>query len=528
MDEKKTYLSPSRVLTNRYMRIPSRWKTAFFTSFFAGLLCHIFVITNDLPVPDTLSNYYTSQDLPGLGRWFLMLASLPGSFFSLPAVNSFLALFYLSISAVILTEFFKLQESLSIILLCVILVTFPTTAATMGYMYTVDAYFLSILFICLAVYLTKAYKYGFMPGIVLLSLALGIYQAYITFSVLLVFLDLMLMLLCKAPPKDIGRAVLRFLALGLGGVILYLIIARVVIAVGGVTLSHYQGAQMLSSFSYSGEAFIRGVVKSYTSFGGTFLANGTFSTVFAKIMLILYFIVCGLLVLRALSANRELRRPWRVFALIVIIALTPIGLTIIALINPEIHYHFLMKPAYLLLFIFAVIFAEKLPAENLSRWDAALKWGAAITTAGLCFSFWLTTNLAYQNMHTRFEKDYGLCLRIVDRIEQLDDYEPGMPLYISDSEFPDVYPLENPSQPYLWNIVDSERNTALKYNSKTYNDFMREFLNVDFAYPGENLREKILSSTRYEEMAYWPSANSVDIIDGMAVVKMRRHENTAT
>ena len=68
-------------LTEFYQdRIQKRWKTAFYSAFFLGLLIHIYKFTNLLPNHDGLYNFYSSQNMVASGRWFLSIACCLGSF----------------------------------------------------------------------------------------------------------------------------------------------------------------------------------------------------------------------------------------------------------------------------------------------------------------------------------------------------------------------------------------------------------------------------------------------------------------
>lgn len=63
------------------------------------------------------------------------------------------------------------------------MLTFPSVAGTMAFMFTVHAYAVGTMLMCLGVYLIRRYKYGFIPGTALIIIGLGIYQPYVSFVI---------------------------------------------------------------------------------------------------------------------------------------------------------------------------------------------------------------------------------------------------------------------------------------------------------------------------------------------------------
>lgn len=121
-------------LTEFYQdRIQKRWKTAFYSAFFLGLLIHIYKFTNLMPNHDGLYNFYSSQNMVASGRWFLSIACCLGSFFDLPWINGVLSLIFMGLTAAVIADIFDMENPCLIILSSGLLVSFPAITATMAY-----------------------------------------------------------------------------------------------------------------------------------------------------------------------------------------------------------------------------------------------------------------------------------------------------------------------------------------------------------------------------------------------------------
>ena len=172
---------PEELIGKWLNKIKPQWKTAFYAAAFLGLLTHIFMFTNYMPHHDGIVSIYTPQHGFEMGRFFLTPFSGIGSYFDLPWLNGLLSIFFLALTAAALAELFQLRKNISIILTAGLLATFPIVTATLSYSFTADGYMLASFVTVLALVLTVKYKYGFLPGAMLLYLGVSVYQANFPF-----------------------------------------------------------------------------------------------------------------------------------------------------------------------------------------------------------------------------------------------------------------------------------------------------------------------------------------------------------
>lgn len=512
------------VLAGIGKKIKPAWKTAFFASVVIGLLTHFYAITNDLPQSDGLFAF-DDASYAMEGRWFLKAANWLGSFFRLPWLDGIASVLWLALAAVVIVELFHISKTVGVVLVSAVMMTFPVVASHFSYIYCAPAYLLAMLLAVLAVYFTNRYRYGFIAGAVLLCFSLGIYQAYLACALVLVLLLLAVHILDGDSLKAVlGRAA-RYFAMGVIGVVAYYAVLRIVLFATGAELLGIQGLPEVESGGLSlfslqgmGEAALRAVV----SFAGTFFASGIFASLAARVAGVAYLLLLIFLLMYIVVNKRAYAAVWRIAGLVLILLAVPFAVGILFFVSAGLHFYSLMKMAYVFLFIAGIVLCERfVRGENMRQ--LLLQWGAVITTGVLCLCFIVTDNIAYQNMHTRYEKAYGLCLRLVDRVEMLEGFEAGMPLMVYDGGYPDVYPQQNESERYLLNLVNTERNTFLLFHSGTYINFMRVYLNVEFERLPPEAEAEIANTAEFLAMGSWPKADSVRIIDGVAVVKMRSH-----
>ena len=139
---------PEKVLKKFNQSVLPQWNVCFFAAFLVGLIAHLYKITNWLLNWDSLVFRYDSQNMIGLGRWFLPVVCSFGSFYDLPFLNGFLSIIFYSLSAVCICKIFNVQKKITACLIGAVVVSFPTVTSIMMYNYVADGYsiafFLSI------------------------------------------------------------------------------------------------------------------------------------------------------------------------------------------------------------------------------------------------------------------------------------------------------------------------------------------------------------------------------------------------
>lgn len=179
-------------------KVKKEYKIAFFTTFIITLLVHLYKFTNTLPNLDSIMNYYSNQNILASGRWALSLACGLSSYYDLPWVIAIFSCLFISLTVVVIIKLFKIDNPILITLIGALIGSSPATTETFFFQFTADGYMLSMLLAALAVYFSRidenrnSYKFF---SIMCICLSCGIYQAYVSFALILAvcyFIDILL------------------------------------------------------------------------------------------------------------------------------------------------------------------------------------------------------------------------------------------------------------------------------------------------------------------------------------------------
>ena len=214
--------------------IPSAdWKKLkfiFFWVFALGLAAHGYCYFNANFSHDSLFSIYEASPEVNIavGRFLRPVYRLLRGNFTLPVINGFLSLVFLSLSVYLLTDIVEIRHKSTIALTCALLVTNATfSLMNATYLHDADAYMLSLLLALMGVWTALRVRHGILLSTLWYFASLGIYQAYIDVAIY-VFLMLALLRLLKGEQvKKVYLDTVRFMLPILAGMILYYIGIRV-------------------------------------------------------------------------------------------------------------------------------------------------------------------------------------------------------------------------------------------------------------------------------------------------------------
>jgi len=503
-------------------KIRPQWKAAFVSSFIVGLLAYGYMMTNHFLTYDSMWNQISSQNMITSGRQFLTYACGFSSYYDLPLVNGFIAILFLALTSVVLVEIFDIKSSVSAALTGGILVAFPAVISTFSYMYTVDGYMIAVFLSAVAVLVTDKKKKGFLGGIILLGVSLGIYQAYYSFAIVLCILKLLLNILDKKSFKEIFAKALQYIVMGVGAYIFYIVTLKIMLHAQGLALSGYQGVDKLDGFALS--ELPRGIWRAIKTFIWFLADKHALSTTGA-----MKVAVWGLILLAAFSyvylfVKVKLQKKW-LYALLAIALLivTPVGATLVCVMSPDAYFHLIMRLPWALFFVFALVVVERvLQGENL-KWvkrKNALSFLTLGFAAVLIFQFVIVSNVAAFNLEKRFEKTNSLCIRIVDRLEQMPGYERGMKVaLIGGGVDQGKYPYTDLTSSYLRGYYGVEGTLTIS-SVDDFASFLFHYLNVTIIPASYEEEVEAALTEEFQEMGTFPAEDSIRLINDIWVIKL--------
>lgn len=500
-------------------KLKPQWRWAFLGTFLIGFMTYLYTITHHFLTFDSMWNLYSDQDMISSGRQFLTYACRISSNYDLPAVNGIIAIFYLSLTAVVLTEIFDVKSRVAALLLGGLLVTFPSVSSTFCYSYTVDGYMLAVLLITLAFFLANRYTYGWLGGLLLTGISLGIYQAYFAYLIVLCILVLLLDLVREDSRRRTFVKTIRFLFMGAGGYLFYVISLKLMLAWRGIELSGYQGSDRVIAFSV--REIPHGLYTAFYSFIQFAVWENVLTTTAAMKCAVVLLVLLGILCYSSLFLIRKRYRDWvRVLMALALVSGIPFGANIVTIMSPDAYFHLLMRYSWVLLFVFVLVLAEEFEIPRMKTPVSVMKCLAAISTAVLVFEFSIMANVVAFNMEERYEKTYALCVRLVDRLEQTEGYEAGMKVAILGG-FPstDNYPPTSVTEGDLVGYFGSNGEYCVNSTQKI-SEFCAHYLNVTLATISIEEEIALMGREEFMQMEKFPNRESIRLIDDVWVIKL--------
>lgn len=492
------------------------WKVAFFSTFVIGLLVHMYKFTNTLLISDSFWNFYSNQDMTASGRWFLQYACAISSYFDLPWINGLLSVIYISLTMVVIVRLFKLENPVLICICSALLVTYPAVTSTFFYGYTADGYMLAMLLAAIGVYFIrfeeKRISRLILAG-VCLCLCCGIYQAYVSFAlVLTVFLFWQEMFEKSRETKEILKWLGSRVAVLVASMASYWIIWKLCLRIKNVEVSDYQGIDDVGKLSLSSILVsLRKIVETLAKV--VFDWDPTEYGISLAAVLNIITLICFVAVVITAIVKSGLFRKKAQFGLLVLSAVAlPFFICIWQLTSQELSYHMLMLQSVSLLFIYTAILFEK--------W-AKIKWRSAVgifLAVVVCF-FAVEANKAYYSFALVYEKTHATATEIVARVHEeqtgKDVEKIAFVGYRNEKEF-----SEETRHMYKYSYVGQLRPVDnITSNSKAY-DFINHYFQLELDPVSDEECDALFDSEEVQAMGEWPATDSVKVIGDTVVVKL--------
>ncbi len=511
---------------------PTRWwsglskpfRIAFISACVMGVITHLYIFTNLLLNHDSVWRTYYSFGSQGMmsGRWALGVASDFTTRFQLPVVIGLVSILFLALSAAFTVRILDISNPLCIVFTSGLMVTFPSVACILSYMFTADAYFVALFLNTFGVYCVKRYRYGWAVGILLFVIACGIYQAFISWSIGLLLFDCLLMLLSDKDVRLILKTGLKYIAILLFSLVTYYIVVKVILFANNLQLTSYQGMDQFKPTNIA--SYLAFIPKTYKNFIRFFL-HTPYQTKAYQLMQIIACLVFPVCLVYLMAVRRIWKDPLRLMLVAVGTAMIPFALNFITVLTGEGgQVHNLMIYSFILLFIFTLKFAQDaftLLEYRKHKIPTAIPLVGGLLCALLIWDNFCISNIAYLRLQLTYENSFALANRIAARIEMLDGYSPDTSVAIVGEASRKLYgnTIEEFSQ------INSLTGTGdiLLYSPEPHmrtREFICNYIGIRMPRPNGEQLAKLKESETVKTMPSYPSKGSVAIVDGVIVVKL--------
>lgn len=493
-----------------------KYKYSIYSSMIFTFLTHFYFFSRRLANEDDLSYLVFKDFALTSGRWnngTLFTTSLMS-----PSVNFILVIIILAIISLLICDIFKIKNKKNMILISLIISTFPSLALSFSYLFMVEIYMTSLLLAVLAVWLSTKWKYGFIPGSLCIALSLGNYQSYIAVSVSLIIIYVIKETIDKK--KEILKDILKLFIMGILGIIIYFIILKVLLLINKTSLSNYKGADSMGIPPIS--EWPKLIFRTYKHFIGYFIGKSYFRvSIFESIIRILTIILTFILLINKITKEKFYKNKTNIIIFIILIVLIPFTFNIVDFMAFKADLTSLQIYSFSSLYLLIILILDKTKPNYLNTILTILIIAIGIMN-------FTTVNKYYFKQETYYKYTENFNNRLLNKIESTEGYYYGIPIIFKGESNSNFYKELNTLPNTNDNITFDQSLWGGKYigyaDLYTYNNDKKIFtmINNEFGVylnrATDEERDKIKDNIEYNNMKSYPEKYSIKIIDGILVV----------
>lgn len=527
---------------DRYSR--QSWVAAI-SVILVGTITHLFILTNELFNHDDLGSFFVAEKGVRSLRWFQSIFVNFVSPWGAPVLTGGLTILLIAISALLVVDTFQIRSKALAVSIGGIMVSSPIVASFMSY---VEGSYLFVIGLPFAILACRWYEKGikgYIGAIFSIVLATSGYQSLLAVTIACIFIRLFLKLLdeewdIKEWFVSVGKAVL----LAFLGLISYIFSTKIAtwLVVGNTETALHIGvsetelgvkgyaAQAEAGVIYIPNIFISLVnaVKQFIKFYFNTFFGGANQSPVSRYSVIANIVICGCLCVTVFLFVLKRRKIWQRILIVAVFAFAPLCINCTeVLLNGKASASLQMMYSILFAVVFAICILEK-GNEMLDHWKNIF---INLTFAALLVNIYANmqiTNDAYMRMNTIYETTYSEMTRILDRVEQLPEWQDGnRKLYFDYADGGGYLNNEN-YQSFRWmdNYIDmgwcGVMGTGVYrfYSSNNTAKYVEAYFGIQFETPTEEEIFKMKQMPEYKELEMFPSMDAVKVIDNIIVVRM--------
>lgn len=484
-----------------------------------GLIAHSYGFFNCNFSHDSLNAFYAT---PRENQWKLengrfivtVYRALFRGNFALPWLIGLLALVFVGLSLFLMARMLKLRNPLLLVLTGGIMcVNLSFTAQTATYIHELDCNYLALLLAVGAVYLWYFYR-GWLPffgGAVLIFLSLGIYQSFFAAAAtLMIFLSLMDLFQGEDVAFVFQRG-LRGIAVLLTGILGYCVCSEILCRLFHVTAT-YEIFEQSVNILHDLPRLIGGT---YANFFKA-LNNIAYPDSFRVVLYLVDFLLLAELC-RVLYGLRK--EPVRLLLAAALLVVLPFVMDITFLLAQGDQVHDLTYFSVWLVWLLYLLVTFHVPSPK-------RRWPKAVCVCLVSLILWqnvVFANTAYMKKQVAEKATYAAVIRILDRIEQREDYVyRETPVAFIGTGGGVSYPMEYGN---MHKLVGLHLNDSIGVDApfdfyNAYRAYFRYVLDYPIVLCGGSKWWELKNSDTVAKMPAFPNPDCIQMIDGILVVKM--------
>lgn len=518
-------MDDSRVIPDYFKNILGKlelkYKYTFFTGLVVGILVHFLMISNKITNLDDIVCVPGVGGGKVLGRWFQEPVHDLFSPWSSPALNGIMSIIILSIAACIIVSALDIKSITGAILVPVVIMTLPSTASNMYYMYLAPTFAMAILASTLNVYLIIRYKFGWILGAVLQFFSMACYQAYFGLATSLLVLAFIIKLIDGNKVNSVVRCGIRSL------VGLIIAMAGYIISLKFIDLSDYKGLDNIGSSSPID--ILYAVLRAYHRVLQYFVTSPESFMAYAPTYINIVLVVLGLISLIALIIKRKVFTELsRGLILLALLAIFPLALGLVYVMAPELsHASTVMIYSYSAFYFMIIAFAERLmQSPDRSKFCAVLAAVMCIVLLMEAYACGRVVNNAYYRSYIAQRRTEQYYNRIMTKLEGAEGYKYGDPFVILGGFYPNPIPIASHNMNGK-QLSDFEGATyeELLFLPTERERFVQIWLGVETGtILSTDEKNKLMNTDTFKNMPVFPADGCCEKINGIWVVKIEEND----
>lgn len=515
------------VISNRiedlWRKIPANVKAGFFASLLAGLITHLVGIANFFQNHDSLAAIFSNATSRiYYGRWLQNVIQIifggkvvdPGTFFVMGIVC-------VAFTAAITVHLLSIRSVPLAALTGVLMVTFPSVVSTFAYS-AAAVFMCALLFACLGVFWTRKGNRWIPLAVVSLVISLAIYQTYICYATGLFVLCLIFDIFDKKPsPGQVIAAGVKYVAIILGSILLYYAITQILLNRSGRELVGYD-ANFMSNIVGNIFYAYKKVVRFF------WLDAYGENTVFTK-WLYRGIVLCGLTEYIILMLHTGCcKNAGNVILSVSLMLIFPLALHVISVLRVGANSHWVMIYSFILVPVMTITFTDRVESFAAKEpwkkpWNGAvifLTGGGMLLSAVMGYVWFVVSGECYTSMRLVNYAAYESASEVWNDMRD-QGWEKDMPVaFVGDKMVP-----FRTDKSVVQKSLDKSQYTGIgneffNWDHAHMTAYLRSVMGRDFDVASAVQIEELSSRIEVVDMPVYPEDGSIQIVDGVMVVKL--------
>lgn len=518
-------------LKEKYNNNKKQLNFCIITTLVFGLIAHSYMFFQDSFSHDSLNEF--NADVFGnewkvqLGRFIVPLYRMvTRGNLTLPWLVGIISLLWIALSVFLVVKSFKIENKIEVALISGIFATnIAVISTTATYINDLDSNMCALFCSVVAFFVWEKYKYGFLLAIPFITVSLGLYQAYVSVTIVLIIIYLILDLLKgSAFGKVFLNGVKSVITLAVGG-ILYYAVYKAIFAFTGISQAEgkYNTMDQLGSGSFSEFISTLIYVVKATVYGFFFPKNAVSGTV-VMVLIALSFLITAVFVLSKLL-QRKIGILEKILVL-ALIALLPVGMGFSSILSGDLG-HDLMRFSDWLIFLFVLLITYDFSKEwqingkTLKKLLACVgKSVGIITVAAILWGNVVSANEIYLKKELEQDSNLAFFTRVVDRMDCFEGYNRKTNKVVFVGR-PDYYDENKVGFKNGYEITGATGNYVLGAAAPSWYDRYFEYkLHYDILTVDNSELDEYQKSDLVKSMPVFPEEGCMQIVDDVLIVKL--------